>query len=38
HLIPLATNIAAAEITIFALKRGDFQWREIVRRKKEGES
>lgn len=35
HLIPLATNIAAAEITIFALERGDFHWREIVRQKKE---
>lgn len=34
HLIPLATNLAAAEITVRALERGDFQWREIVKRTK----
>src|SRR5699024_6129783 len=28
HLIPLATNIAAAEIMIQALKQGDMSWRE----------
>ncbi|SDQ54921.1 methylglyoxal synthase [Virgibacillus subterraneus] len=31
HLIPLATNLAAAEIVIRALGRGDFEWREIVK-------
>lgn len=28
--IPVATNMATAEILIRALKRGDFNWREIV--------
>lgn len=31
HHIPLATNIAAAEIIIHALKQGDFTWRNIVK-------
>ncbi|SHF56283.1 methylglyoxal synthase [Ornithinibacillus halophilus] len=35
HLIPLVTNIAAAEIVIRGLERGDFSWREIVKQKKE---
>lgn len=35
HLIPLATNIAAAEIIIRALKRGDFSWRKVVREEQE---
>lgn len=30
YLIPLATNMAAAEIMIQGLKRGDFSWRNIV--------
>jgi methylglyoxal synthase len=30
YSIPLATNIASAEILIRALKRGDFGWRKIV--------
>lgn len=34
HLIPLATNIAAAEILIHGLERGDFTWRKIVKEKK----
>src|SRR5699024_4035459 len=34
HLIPLATNIAAAEIMIHGLKRGDFTWRNIIKEKK----
>src|SRR5690625_5117231 len=34
HLIPLATNIAAAEIMIHGLERGDFTWREIIKEKK----
>ena len=29
HLIPLATNIAAAEIAIKGLERGDLSWREL---------
>ncbi|MFD2045846.1 methylglyoxal synthase [Ornithinibacillus salinisoli] len=31
HLIPLATNIAAAELIIHGLKRGDLKWRENVK-------
>ncbi|WP_217585453.1 methylglyoxal synthase [Lentibacillus saliphilus] len=38
HLIPLATNIAAAEITIRGLERGDLQWREIVAERKNNNS
>ncbi|MFD1038668.1 methylglyoxal synthase [Virgibacillus byunsanensis] len=38
HLIPLATNLAAAEIVIRALERGDFDWREIVKENKQRES
>ena len=30
HNIPLATNIATAEVVITALDRGDLDWREIV--------
>lgn len=33
HLIPLATNLAAGEIIIHGLERGDFQWRNIVKQK-----
>jgi len=29
--IPLATNLATAEILVFALDRGDLDWRELVR-------
>ncbi|GAA0599953.1 methylglyoxal synthase [Virgibacillus siamensis] len=35
HLIPLATNIAAAEIVIRALANGDFSWREIIKQREE---
>lgn len=35
HLIPLATNLASAEIVIHGLKRGDFQWRNIIRQNKQ---
>ncbi|NBJ71460.1 MULTISPECIES: methylglyoxal synthase [Clostridia] len=35
--IPLATNIAASEIFIHGLEKGDFQWREIVKQKKKQE-
>ena len=43
HNVPIATNIATAEILVRALDRGDLDWREIVnprseynRRKKSG--
>ncbi|OGX61775.1 MAG: methylglyoxal synthase [Paenibacillus sp. RIFOXYA1_FULL_44_5] len=35
--IPLATNIATAEILIRALDRGEFAWRELVHKYKPGE-
>lgn len=35
HLIPLATNIAAAEILIQAIVQGNFKWRDIVNIEKE---
>ena len=31
HNIPLATNLACAELLIQALNRGDLEWREIFR-------
>ncbi len=31
HLVPLATNIATAEVLIHGLERGDLGWREIER-------
>lgn len=31
HNIPVATNIASAEVLIHGLERGDLDWREIVR-------
>ncbi len=31
HNIPLATNLATAELLIKALERGDLEWREITR-------
>ena len=30
HNIPLATNIATAEVLIHGLERGDLDWRDIV--------
>ncbi|SMP49650.1 methylglyoxal synthase [Anoxynatronum buryatiense] len=30
HLIPVATNIASAEIMLKALERGDFRWRQYL--------
>jgi methylglyoxal synthase len=30
YQVPLATNIAAAEVMIHGLKRGDFHWRELI--------
>ncbi|HEX7056979.1 MAG TPA: methylglyoxal synthase [Bacilli bacterium] len=38
HSIPVATNIACAEIMVRALDRGDFAWRELVHKYKPGES
>ncbi|MFQ3543000.1 methylglyoxal synthase [Halobacillus rhizosphaerae] len=34
HQIPLATNLAGAEILIRALDRGDFKWRTILKEEK----
>lgn len=31
HQIPVATNIATAEVLIHGLERGDLDWRELVR-------
>lgn len=31
HNIPIATNVATAEILIFAIDRGDLDWREMYR-------
>jgi methylglyoxal synthase len=31
YQIPLASNIASAEIFIHALERGDFDWRKVIR-------
>lgn len=36
HQIPLATNIATAEVLIRSIEQGDFDWRERVREKGEG--
>lgn len=37
HQIPLATNLAGSEILIRALERGDFEWRNVVKQKKDQE-
>ena len=34
--IPVATNIATAELLVRALERGDFAWRELVHKYKPG--
>ncbi len=34
HNIPLATNVATAEVLIQGLQRGDFGWRDIVNPKR----
>ncbi len=34
HNIPIATNIATAEVLIHGLERGDLEWRDIVNPKK----
>lgn len=31
HNIPLATNLATAELLVKALERGDLEWREIIK-------
>ena len=31
HTIPVATNIATAEVLIRGLERGDLEWREVLR-------
>ncbi|WIV10604.1 methylglyoxal synthase [Proteiniborus sp. MB09-C3] len=35
HSIPIATNIATAELLIKSLERGDMHWREIISQSKE---
>lgn len=35
HNIPVATNIATAEVVICALERGDLDWRELINPKSE---
>jgi methylglyoxal synthase len=35
--IPVATNVATAELLVKALQRGDFSWREIVHKYKDSE-
>jgi len=34
HMIPIATNVATAEVLIQGLRRGDLDWRDIVNPKK----
>ena len=34
HNVPMATNLATAEMLILALQRGDLDWREMIRRKR----
>ncbi|WP_349407553.1 methylglyoxal synthase [Pseudalkalibacillus sp. SCS-8] len=38
YQIPLASNMASAEIFIHALERGDLDWREIIRKRGEEEA
>ena len=35
HQVPVATNIATAEVLIHGLERGDLDWREIINPQKE---
>ncbi|RYL93308.1 methylglyoxal synthase [Sporolactobacillus sp. Y61] len=37
YRIPLATNMASAEIMMHALRRGEFHWRELVHAKNNGQ-
>ena len=34
HNVPMATNLATAEMLILSLQRGDLDWREMIRRKR----
>ena len=34
HNVPIATNLASAEMSIMGLQRGDLDWREMLRSKK----
>ena len=34
HNVPVATNLATAELLILGLERGDLDWRELIRRRK----
>ena len=34
HNVPMATNLATAEMPILGLQRGDLDWREMIRRKR----
>ena len=37
HQIPLATNLATAEVLIRSIEQGDFAWRELVKSGRRGE-
>ena len=34
HNVPMATNLATAEMLLLGLQRGDLDWREMIRRKR----
>ena len=34
HNVPVATNLAAAEMLVMGLQRGDLDWRELLRKKR----
>ena len=34
HNVPVATNLAAAEMLVMGLQRGDLDWREMLRKKR----
>ena len=34
HNVPVATNLAAAEMLVLGLQRGDLDWREMLRKKR----
>lgn len=36
HEVPIATNLAAAEMLIFGLQRGDLDWREVLYPRNDG--
>lgn len=38
YQIPLATNLAAAEIFLHGLERGDFKWREFIKKEESEEN